>query len=364
MRSIYVLGLLAALAACSRTTSEHSYDAVAPSTPVKHDAECPDLAGTYAVPAGSVAERFLTDNRAAGQGFSLLRIENEPSGNSYYFTLKPTRQTFEAAVAELAARNPSGHAQWEALVGERERARQKRQSIDVIDSRITAIGPLPDFFQVVGGARCDAYWVMPSASLSLGLVGYDDIGTPSPAGDELDLWFGRDANGALLYRIDRYSRRSLGLFGGYIRTGRTRHYDRLDAVDPALFDWSPAITRPTDSTPADTADVRRPIDSGVPQAISAEMAAAMVNQFSQVTLALLPAGVALPRIAPRPMGSEPVHRVVLDLVGTAPRNAEVSNLLRGIDGLADVSGVELVSLRTIEQGVEFEIQVTLKRVSE
>ena len=351
MRSIIALGLLAALAACSRTTSEHRYDSVAPGAPVPQGTECPDLAGTYDLASDSVAARFLGVHRAAGQGFSLLRIEHEPSGNGYHVILKPARASFEAAVAALAARDPAAHREWESLVAGRERARQGRQSVDVIESRIAAIGPLPDLLVIVMRSHCDAYWMM--SSLGLDPAGYDDVGMPSPGGDDLELWLGRDADGALLYRIDRYRQRSLGVFGGSIRTGLTRHYDRLEAVDPARFAWSPVFAPPPKPSPS--------IPVGAPRAIPADVQAALVVDFSQATTRLLPDGVALTKVTPRPPPGDPVSRVVVDLAGTARRNADVSTLLRGIDGLAGVDGLELVSLRATEQQrIEFEIQVTLE----
>ena len=352
MRLIIHLGLLAALAACSTTTSEHSYDSVAPAVPVSQGEECPDLAGTFALPAQSIAARFLVDARASGQGFSLLRIENEPSGNGYHVTLKPAQATFEAAVAELAAREPAGHRAWQTLIAERARARQARQSTDVIDSRIRAIGPLPDAFRVVVRRHCDANWSMPN--LDLDPTAYDDIGAPSTGIDDLELWWGRDADGALLIRIDRYRQRSLGAFVERIRTSRTRHYERLDPVAPALFAWTPEVASSAEPPPTIAAEA--------PQAITAEMVAALVADFSQASIGLLPDGVVLTRITPRPLESEPASRVVLDLSGTARRNADVSTLLRGIDGMPRVAGLELVSLRATEQQrIEFEVQVTLQR---
>lgn len=339
-----LLGLAFSLVACDRADSRR-YEADMPMKSVPQGDQCPDLAGTYAFEPRSAAERFLVPTRFGNQHFSLLRIESW-SDSGYRFTVKASREAFDAAVAELAAHDPKRHREWQELLDERERVIKANKLPRVSDESIAALGPLPEMARNVSRQACAEYWVRSDDMLDQ--RAYADVGDPVPdAAYDLELWFARDAQGDLIYRIDRYRMHDF-LFGGKIRTTRSRHFQHLEAVDHDRFDWEP-----------ERVEEPEPVE-----VVSREALPRLVAGVSQVLMSALPAGGEITRFTPREVdasgaGAEP--SLIIDVSGLAPSNADVSNLLRAVDAAEGVHAIELVSLRATEQGrIEFRMTVSVQ----
>ena len=152
VRAMILLGLAFSLVACDRADSRR-YEADMPMKSVPQGDQCPDLAGTYAFEPRSAAERFLVPTRFGNQHFSLLRIESW-SDSGYRFTVKASREAFDAAVAELAAHDPKRHREWQELLDERERVIKANKLPRVSDESIAALGPLPEMARNVSRQAC------------------------------------------------------------------------------------------------------------------------------------------------------------------------------------------------------------------
>lgn len=343
MRAAIVLVIGFVLGACGSTTSQRSRQAVAPTTHVPQGTMCPDLTGTFVFAANSPAARILVGKRGAKQGFGMLRIENATNGDAYTFTVKAPLEVFNAAAAKLAEAGPARYGEWQYLLRERERALAARESRDAIDSRIEAIGPLPDRVSAVWRAACEDYWVR--LDIDLDHRAFGDIGDPEAGANyDLELWMARNAQGDLIYRIDRYRLRSF-VFNSQIRTGRSRYYDNVEAVDPQPFDW----TLDLEPAPPPTPPVPR---SSLPEILAA---------LSQGMLERLPAGAEITRFAPRDPADaarEGPASLVIDVAGIARRNADVAAFMRRVDELSGVATIELTSLRAAgPDRMEFELVV-------
>ena len=92
------LGLL--LAGCSRTVSDYSDTAVAPSTPDAQNPACPEVAGTFAIPENSAIGRVLVGRRLHDEGLSMLHIEKQSHSSVYFLRLRPTLEAFNADAAK------------------------------------------------------------------------------------------------------------------------------------------------------------------------------------------------------------------------------------------------------------------------
>lgn len=345
MRSVIFSGLAFLLFGCDRTDSRGN-EAVMPTSSVPQGEMCPDITGTFEFEPKSTAARFLVGKRWANQGFSLLRIESTSNRNNYRFTVKAPVEAFNAAAARLAEQNPKRHAEWEALLSERERAIEAGESRVVLDEKIAAIGPLPELASEIWRRQCAEYWL--AADVDLDARNYSDVGDPKPdAQYDLELWFARNAAGDLLYRIDRYRLRDF-LFGGQIRTWRSQHFHRLAAVDHDRFDW----TLELDKAPEPVKVVPR------------EALPSLVVGISQALNASLPEGAEITRFVPREVDAPQLKAspsLIIDVSGLARSSADVSNLLRSLNAAAGVSAIELISLSMTEANrVEFKMAVSVQ----
>lgn len=348
MLAIRVLlpALLTLFTACSRTTSQYSDDSIAPDMPVAQGKDCPDLTGTFSIPAGSLADRILVGQRWSKQDHSLLRIESMADGNSYDFSLKMRLERFNSAAARVDANDPARYREWEELLRERIRIADAHESTDAINDRIAALGPLPEFRRIVWRAACADYWMR--TDISIDAPGFSDVGDPEPGESyDTEVWLGRNLTGNLVFRIDRYHL-SPFILSSHIRTGRTRHYERIEPVDPDNFDWS-----------LDLEPVPEPIEP-----VSHAGVGGAAEDLSRALTNLLPHGAELSRFAPRDVAAnlrDAAPNLVIDIAGMANSNADVSAFLRAVDSIPGVTRVELASLRVTDtRRVEFELALAVQ----
>lgn len=344
---IWVVGIGLLANGCSRVESDYRDKAVAPTTAQQGDAACPDLDGTYAIPAKSALGRTLTGQHWQDKGFTMVRMKKHNYDSGYDTTLKASLEAFNAAAASLAERNPESYSTWEDLNRERLQAVKDRKSTDVLDEKIARIGPLPELRGTLWGRGCKDYWLDtgPTGDLSgTDFAGADD-GQPDHR-HETELLLARNAEGNLLVRIDRYRLRDLGIFGAVVRTSRSQFYEQIKAVDPDTFDWELDLGPKAD-----------PAETMPREALVMDMV-----QISQAIRNLLPQGAELTRFQPRAEDGEARNYssgLQIDISGLAASNAEVSNFMRGLDAIPGIAGMELVSLRVTEaQRIEFVMVLT------
>lgn len=343
----WVAGIAWVIGGCSRVESDFRDTPVAPADAHLGDQACPDLDGTYAIPAKSATGRILTGKRWQDKGFTLVRISKHEFDSGYDVTLKPSLEAFNAAAGRLEERNPETYGEWEDLNRERLRAISEGQSTAFLDEKIAKIGPLPELKVTLWGRGCKDYWLDTGPTEELSGTEFASAGDGQPAHrHETELLLARNGEGNLLARIDRYRLRDLGIFGAVARTSRSQFYEQLKAIDPDSFDWE------LDLEPAaDTAEI-------VPRAA---MAINMV-QISQALRNLLPQDAELTRFQPRALdaqASTASSDLRIDLSGLAASNADVATFMRGLDAIPGIVGTELVSLRVTEaQRIEFVLVLT------
>lgn len=343
----WMVGFALLTGGCSRVESDFRDTPVAPANADPRDRACPDLDGTYAIPAKSATGRILTGKRWKDEGFTMVRISKHEFDSGYGVTLRPSLEAFNAAAGSLGESNPEGYGKWEELNRKRLRAIKDRQSTAILDEEIAKIGPLPELRATLWGRGCTDYWLDTGPTDALNGTDFAGAGDGQPAHRyETELLLARNGEGSVLARIDRYRLRDLGIFGAVVRTSRSQFYEQLKAVDPDTFDWE------LDLEPeADPAEI-------VPRAT---LATDMV-QISQAIRNLLPQGAELTRFQPREVDAKTFtasSKLHIDISGLAASNADVSNFMRGLDAIPGIAGMELVSLRVTEaQRIEFVLVLT------
>ena len=214
------LGLL--LAGCSRTVSDYSDTAVAPSTPDAQNPACPEVAGTFAIPENSAIGRVLVGRRLHDEGLSMLHIEKQSHSSVYFLRLRPTLEAFNADAAKLAENDPQRYSAWEELNRERLRAITERKSLDVLDDKIGKLGPLSEGRILAGGHGCKEYWLELDIDADAAGRYFPDVDRlGADARYEFGLLLARNADGDLIARFDRYRLRGFDLISKGLRTSRS-----------------------------------------------------------------------------------------------------------------------------------------------
>ena len=342
------LGLL--LAGCSRTVSDYSDTAVAPSTPDAQNPACPEVAGTFAIPENSAIGRVLVGRRLHDEGLSMLHIEKQSHSSVYFLRLRPTLEAFNADAAKLAENDPQRYSAWEELNRERLRAITERKSLDVLDDKIGKLGPLSEGRILAGGHGCKEYWLELDIDADAAGRYFPDVDRlGADARYEFGLLLARNADGDLIARFDRYRLRGFDLISKGLRTSRSMYYEKLEAIDYDTFDWQLDMESTPEPEPETVA----------PRATLAQD----IARISQALTELLPENAELTRFRPREVAAD-AHatgsNAYIDVSGVAARNADVADFMRGLDSLEGVSAVELVSLRATETGrIEFVLVLTV-----